>query len=790
MSTVIPNEAGDIEGASSNRAAPNQVLKSTYDHVLTALEGNKIIVLITGDAKKGKTALLHAISNNIASSKRTINLSGKDLPSIDKSKSNVVTPELNNMKDFILESTDLDDTLVVILDDADRLPISFISEMVVGIKKAIANGHGMQLILSAPLNYKEQLLNLDQLSEEDIAHCALDSISEEEIHTYAKNKIYKISSDIKRLKFKPASLKALADFIQADQQVLDVVLEWCAALAKKDQLTSITPHTVYRATSFAQQFSKDKNLRLVNSYPPSHEVYKYINDTQSAKKSLASEKKRSVKKPIKNKANKAFIKTNHKKDNTATKIPTITTKVEKNKLAAPITKPAAKQDKEILPNPKVIEDEVMPALWTKSSRQQKTRQSKSFPAMAGLLSLVVIGFIAFIAYRIGNDPKVAPLNETTPHEQIAQQDLKIEVQENVATPATKPSQEVSAEGKSVEIKKIASPTTEKIKQIVTKDENEQTLTTPHAGIIASDSKRDTALDTQTKDNPRPSAGPSAGPSTGLEVATGKTKAANNGQEKNPAQEQQANAQIPSKETSKDTTKKITSSTAEINGFLALAEHQFENKQLTTPPGDNALETYQKILSKQPENKSAIAGIEKLHATYVRWANHYLRRNEVDRAKSFYNKALSIDPSDAHSKTNLQNIAKQEAARAAAIAASKSIDSESSIPSKEIQALLSTAEQKMQQINNDIGENKRNYKIYQEAQVAYQDVLKVQPQNQQARQGLSSLKNFYADWAELQIKSQNYNIALFLYGQALSIEPGNVQINQRVEQIRQLKSAAL
>jgi len=129
MSTVIPNDAAEIEENSSGQPAPKKILKSTYELVLAALNANKKLILITGDTKKGKTALIHTISKDIATTKRIISLSGKDLPSIDKSKSNIGSLELNNMKDFILESTDLDDTLVITLDDANHLPISFISDL-------------------------------------------------------------------------------------------------------------------------------------------------------------------------------------------------------------------------------------------------------------------------------------------------------------------------------------------------------------------------------------------------------------------------------------------------------------------------------------------------------------------------------------------------------------------------------------------------------------------------------------------------------------------------------------
>ena len=307
----------------------------------------------------------------------------------------------------------------------------------------------------------------------------------------------------------------------------------------------------------------------------------------------------------------------------------------------------------------------------------------------------------------------------------------------------------------------------KVKQIITKNENAETVTTPHTGIIASDTKSAADINIQTKK-----------PETDTLVAD--SKLAINKPVKEPVVEQPTEA----------TSKNKLSSTTEINGLLALARRQFENKQMSTPPGDNALETYQKILAKYPKNESAIAGIQKLHNTYVNWASFYLQRKEVGRAKNFYQKALVIDPSDAVSKANLQNIAKQEAMGTASAGTSNSVVLQDTTPPRVIQNLLATADQKMQQIDNDIKANKRNYKVYQEAQSAYQDVLKTQPQNQQAKQGLSSLKNYYANWAELQMNSRNYNIALFLYGQALSIDPGNAQLNQRIEQIRQLKSAAL
>jgi len=134
--------------------------------------------------------------------------------------------------------------------------------------------------MSGPLTFKDQLMSIGQIGPEDLIHYPMNTLSEQAIQSYTQTKTYKISSNIKQLEFKSESLRTLADFIQSNQQVLDVILEWCAALTKQDKLTSISSQTANRAVSFAQQYAKDKNLNLDNAYPSSHEVYKYINNAQ------------------------------------------------------------------------------------------------------------------------------------------------------------------------------------------------------------------------------------------------------------------------------------------------------------------------------------------------------------------------------------------------------------------------------------------------------------------------------------------------------------------------------
>ena len=787
MSTVIPSATTSSEESSANYSAPKKKLRSVYESVLTALHEDKRVILITGDARKGKTALIHTVSKYIAEKNRIITISGKDLPSPNKRKGNSSNSDLYNMKDFFLKSTDLGDRLVVFLDDAHCLPINFLSELIEHAKGSSASGHCLQLIMSGPLAFKDQLMSIKQIDPEDLVHYPINTLSEQAVHSYAQTKTYKIASNIKQLEFKPESLRTLADFIQSNQQVLDVILEWCAALTKKDRLTSVSTHTINRAVSFAQQYAKDKNLGLDNAYPPSHEVYKYINNAQSTQESATNTSIESDKKPIKIKVNKPFIKPSNK----ASTQTTITSKVEQDK--EPIQ--AQPIDEDVLQSLHEIEKEIMPLQWTSSSKQEAIHK-KSFPVMAVFMSLLILGFIIYIAFRIGSDPKIEPTVEAPLKEQIALNAPKQAEKDKNVDIVTKPhigivASDTNKDFADSDAKKnptVEAPLKEQIalnapKQ-AEKDKNVDIVTKPHIGIVASDTNKDFA-DSDAKKNPTVTSQQNINKNEQAE-----NKIADEELDKELDEKLLQNKQEHEKELKiQDNKEEKSFATAEINKLLVLADHQFENKQLSTPSGDNALETYKKILAKYPNNKAAANGIKKIHDKYMSWANYYLKQNHAKRAKQFYIKALHIDPVDTVAISNLQAIAQQEAIATTKLANEPNtvVLQDSDRPAS-IQKLLTTAQQNMQQIEIDIGTNTRTYSNYQEAQIAYQDALRAEPQSLQAKQGLSLLKSYYADWAELQVQSKNYNIALFLYGQALQIEPGNLQIAQRIEQILALKKA--
>ncbi len=80
---------------------------------------------------------------------------------------------------------------------------------------------------------------------------------------------------------------------------------------------------------------------------------------------------------------------------------------------------------------------------------------------------------------------------------------------------------------------------------------------------------------------------------------------------------------------------------EVSLLLAHAEGQVSNLALSTPKGDNAFETYQLVLSIQPNNQAALAGIEHIGLMYVKLANLAVAKGDLRKASHYATKATEL-----------------------------------------------------------------------------------------------------------------------------------------------------
>jgi TPR repeat protein len=84
-------------------------------------------------------------------------------------------------------------------------------------------------------------------------------------------------------------------------------------------------------------------------------------------------------------------------------------------------------------------------------------------------------------------------------------------------------------------------------------------------------------------------------------------------------------------------------TETVSELLAHAEDQVANLALTTPKGHNAYETYQLVLSIQPDNQAALAGFEQIGLKYVELASRAVAKGDLRKANHYARKAVELAP---------------------------------------------------------------------------------------------------------------------------------------------------
>ena len=86
---------------------------------------------------------------------------------------------------------------------------------------------------------------------------------------------------------------------------------------------------------------------------------------------------------------------------------------------------------------------------------------------------------------------------------------------------------------------------------------------------------------------------------------------------------------------------------EVKRLLAKAAAQIQAKSLTTPAGDNALESLQRALALEPAQpdtlEAVFRGRERIAEVYLDLADQALRRSDQQRARQLLDRATSVDP---------------------------------------------------------------------------------------------------------------------------------------------------
>jgi hypothetical protein len=97
----------------------------------------------------------------------------------------------------------------------------------------------------------------------------------------------------------------------------------------------------------------------------------------------------------------------------------------------------------------------------------------------------------------------------------------------------------------------------------------------------------------------------------------------------------------------------------IEQLLSSAETAMEQNRLTTPADDNAFDRYNLVLTLNPSNTLAIAGINRIVERYLAWALDHAARSNLKKARYFVSLANGIDPGHPNIKPVVNKINDQE-----------------------------------------------------------------------------------------------------------------------------------
>ena len=166
----------------------------------------------------------------------------------------------------------------------------------------------------------------------------------------------------------------------------------------------------------------------------------------------------------------------------------------------------------------------------------------------------------------------------------------------------------------------------------------------------------------------------------------------------------------------------------INQLLGKADSAMDNKQLTTPLNDNAYYYYKRVIVLDPDNSSALKGLEQLENTLLTLVESSIKINKPTQAAVYLEQLESINPDSKRSQTLHRQI---KALR--------------------VKKLLSTAE---------IQYGKKHYTIPKDdnAYDTYQQILAIDPGNQQAKTGIANIKNAYKKLFDDHIAASRLNRA--------------------------------
>lgn len=244
------------------------VIKRAKENVFAHIRQSTDIVLVTSNNRDGKTAFIAELSKEIDSEIRSLSLHSDDL--LNASNKN----EASNDVDFslisaiIYESINLNEYLLISIDDADKLPIDNFNDLVtLALSTNSKKNNIIFLFAGGPdlLSQIEQISNIRRLS---IAHCTLDELMFEDLVEFIDLRQNNLPDD-QQYNFDEQALKTIVTHASGSLFKAAVLLEWCREYSNFNQNQEISAGTVSQLLSVLLNKSQVDGVNLFATYPTS-----------------------------------------------------------------------------------------------------------------------------------------------------------------------------------------------------------------------------------------------------------------------------------------------------------------------------------------------------------------------------------------------------------------------------------------------------------------------------------------------------------------------------------------
>ena len=203
---------------------------------------------------------------------------------------------------------------------------------------------------------------------------------------------------------------------------------------------------------------------------------------------------------------------------------------------------------------------------------------------------------------------------------------------------------------------------------------------------------------------------------------------------------------------------------DFSQLLTQANLQWNAEKLLTPPGDNAYETYQRILQIDANNNEAIQGVQRIAYHFQHLAQTAQQQNQLTESLAFIKQALQITP-------NALNLLTLERKVSEEIVQQEKLMQQATKANK-IKELLEKAQQYL---------GSSQLKL---AYDTYQEILNLDSTQLQAKEGLQKIPDSYEKLARAQKDQKDSETALSLVQQGLNLFPNHLNLQALQKEITQ------